>query len=218
MAEHLLRTHRLEDHRAAFAALSEELAGAGVDLAVELLPMTTAVDLRVDPAEVTTPALVGVLSRTPVGTVGGALPIRPNTWTGLAGPAGDGRACWLGPDEWLLVGDGLPAEEDLRATGASAVDVSAQRTGVRLRGAGARALLAHDCALDLRPASFPPGTCAQTLLGQAGVLLVAHHTDEDGIDVHVRSSFAGYVADLLLDAAEEFRTGMLHTEILGDAA
>jgi sarcosine oxidase subunit gamma len=192
----LLPTHPLEAYRDAFAALSAELAAAGTDLAVELEPLTSAVDLRVDPAAVDAATLRYV--------VGGTLPTLPNTWTVLA----DGRAVWLGPDEWLLTGE-PPArawEEALRTVvgphGGAAVDVSAQRTGFRLRGAGARALLAQGCALDLRPASFPPGSAAQTLLGQSGVLLIV---DDDGFRLLVRTSFAGYVADWLLDATTEFR-------------
>ncbi len=193
--EPLAATHPLEAHRDAFAALSAELAAAGTDLAIELEPLTSAVDLRVDPAAVD--AAVGDV-------VGGPLPTAPNTWTALP----DGRAVWLGPDEWLLTGErpGEAWEEALRAVvgprGGAAVDVSAQRTGFRLRGAGARTLLAQGCALDLRPASFPPGSAAQTLLGQSGVLLTAEH---DGFRLAVRTSFAGYVADWLLDAAVEFR-------------
>lgn len=197
MADTPVATHPLELHRDALAALSDELATApGVDLAIGLLPTTAAVDLRLDPREATAPDVVG--------TVGGPLPAAPNTWT----PLMDGRASWLGPDEWLLTAD-RPAglwEDALRAVvgprGGAAVDVSAQRTGVTLRGADARELLALGCALDLRPRSFPPGSCAQTLLGQAGVLLVAVDT---GVDVLVRRSFAGYLAAWLLDAAEEFR-------------
>lgn len=196
LLEPLAATHPLEAHRAVFAALSDELASAGSDLAIELEPLTSAVDLRVDAAAVDTRALAEV--------VGGTLPTLPNTWTVLA----DGRAVWLGPDEWLLVGD-RPArawEDALRAVvgpvGGAAVDVSDQRTGLLLRGTGARRLLAAGCALDLRPASFPPGSAAQTLLGQSGVLLTAY---DDGFRLAVRTSFAGYVADWLLDAATEYR-------------
>jgi sarcosine oxidase subunit gamma len=196
----LLPTHPLEAHRAAFAALSAEFAAAGTDLAIELEPLTSAVDLRVDPAAVDAAVVDPAALRD---VVGGPLPAVPNTWTALP----DGRAIWLGPDEWLLTG-GRPAEaweEALRAVVAeqgAAVDVSAQRTGVRLRGPGARALLAQGCALDLRPASFPPGSAAQTLLGQSGVLLTA---EDDGFRLAVRTSFAGYVADWLLDATDELR-------------
>ena len=53
------------------------------------------------------------------------------------------------------------------------VDVSAQRTTLRLRGEHARDLLAGGCSLDLHPRVFGRGAAAQTLLGQAGVVLMA---------------------------------------------
>ena len=84
------------------------------------------------------------------------------------------------------------------------MDVSGQRVALRFRGRAARELLALGCALDLHPSEFPAGRCAQTLLAQAGVLLVALGDGDDYV-LHVRSSFAGYLADWLLDAAREFR-------------
>ena len=68
----------------------------------------------------------------------------------------------------------------------------------------ARELLSFGCSIDLRPASFPRGSCAQTTVGRAGVLVVALG-DGDDFRLFVRSSFAGYLADWLLDAAQEFR-------------
>ncbi|MCD2194689.1 sarcosine oxidase subunit gamma [Actinomycetospora endophytica] len=195
MADTLTRTHPLEAWRTAFAALSEELDPG---LAIELAPLTTALDLRVD--------ATGVFPFADV--LGGPLPTAPNTWT----PIRDGRAVWLGPDEWLVTSttaSGPRWEDEVRAVAGphrgAVVDVSAQRTGVRLRGRDARELLSFGCALDLRPASFPAGSCAQTLLGQSGVLLLADDDGGPALDVVVRASFAGYVAGWLLDAAEELR-------------
>jgi sarcosine oxidase subunit gamma len=207
----LTRTHPLEAWRPAFAGLSDELAATDADLTIELLPFVATLDVRLDPERVDL-AVADV--------VGGALPTTPNT----SAPIRDGRAVWLGPDEWLLTGPSTPDEESIRAVVApldgAAVDVSAQRTGLRLRGAGARELLRLGCALDLRPASFPTGSCAQTLLGQAGVLLVADRSDDGApvMDVVVRTSFAGYVADWLLDAAEEFRPISYATDQEGERA
>jgi sarcosine oxidase subunit gamma len=48
------------------------------------------------------------------------------------------------------------------------------------------------------------GSSAQTALGQAGAVLLAPSDAGDDYLVFVRSSFAGYVADWLLDAALEF--------------
>ena len=86
------------------------------------------------------------------------------------------------------------------------VDVSAQRTTVALRGEHARDLLAGGCALDLHPRVFGRGAAAQTLLGQAGVLLMALDDTGTHYRLVVRSSFAGYLTAWLLDAATEYRT------------
>ena len=88
--------------------------------------------------------------------------------------------------------------------GGSATDVSAQRIAVRLKGARARDLLARGCSIDLHPRVFGGGRSAQTTLGLAGVVLLALTDTGDDYLILVRSSFAGYLADWLLDAAAEF--------------
>jgi len=129
-------------------------------------------------------------------------PAPANTWV----PAGDGHSIWLGPDEWLVTS---PTETPwalaarLLAAGHDAVtDVSAQRITLRLTGEHVRDVLATGCAIDLHPRAFPPGSSAQTTLARAGVILLALG---DGYLLLVRSSFAGYLADWLLDACTEFR-------------
>jgi sarcosine oxidase subunit gamma len=64
--------------------------------------------------------------------------------------------------------------------------------------------LAKGTPLDLDPRTFGEGTAAETTLGQAGVILLA--VDGSGTDyrILIRSSFARYLADWLLDAAEEY--------------
>ena len=187
----LTLVHQLEDRRAALAD-----ASVGTVLRLELEAPAAAVDLRVDP-DGTGPSAIAF-------AVGAALPARPDTWTALP----SGLALRLGPDEWLLTSTTADpqdfefhVDETASAHGGMAVDVSAQRTSVRVRGTAARELLSFGCSLDLRPTSFPRGRCAQTLLGQAAVLLVAH--DVDDLVLIVRTSFAGYVADWLVDAAAE---------------
>ncbi|GAA4917273.1 sarcosine oxidase subunit gamma [Actinomycetospora succinea] len=189
----LTLVHPLEGRRDALAA-----ASVGTLLSLDLEAPVAAVDLRVDP-DGSGPAAVGA-------AVGAALPARPDTWTALP----SGLALRLGPDEWLLTSTTADpqdwefhVDETASAHGGMAVDVSAQRTSVRVRGTAARDLLAFGCSLDLRPAAFPRGRCAQTLLGQAAVVLVAY--DVDDLALIVRSSFAGYVADWLVDAAAEFQ-------------
>jgi sarcosine oxidase subunit gamma len=190
MAE-LLRTHPLEAWSIPFARLPDT-----VGIAVE--PFVAMADVRLRAVGAEASAALGV-----------ELPTAPNTWE----PAGTGRAVWLGPDEWLLTSTTETPEEleaRVRAAvlpwGGSATDVSAQRIGLRLTGARVREVLAKGCSIDLHPRVFGRGSCVQTALGQAGVVLLALSGAGDNYVVLVRSSFAGYLADWLLDAALEFTT------------
>lgn len=139
--------------------------------------------------------------------LGLSLPLEPNTVV----RAGELTALWLGPDEWLVVGppdSQRDLEDRIRAASGeehvAVTDVSAQRTTLLVSGARARDLLAHGCPLDLHPRAFGPGRCAQTTLARAQVVLVARDEPGGGFWVLVRSSFAGYLTDWLLDAAAEY--------------
>ncbi len=139
--------------------------------------------------------------------LGLSLPLEPNTVV----RAGKLTVLWLGPDEWLLVGapdTQRDLEQRIRAAAGdehvSVTDVSAQRTTLLVSGARARDLLAHGCPLDLHPRAFGPGRCAQTMLARAQVVVVARDEPGSGFWVLVRSSFAGYLTDWLLDAAGEY--------------
>ena len=87
--------------------------------------------------------------------------------------------------------------------GATVVDVSANRTTLELRGPRARELLEFGCPIDLHPRVFGPGSCAQTLLARANVLMWFVTEDPEPIyRLFVRPSFAAYVAAWLADAAD----------------
>jgi sarcosine oxidase subunit gamma len=127
---------------------------------------------------------------------------------------GDTGAIWLGPDEWLITtrsGTGVALESRLRDAvgphGGAAIDVSGQRTTLRLKGSRARDVLAKGCSLDLHPGAFGASSAAQTMLGQAGVVLLA--VDGGGTDYRllVRTSFARYLLAWLADAAAEYVVG-----------
>jgi len=190
MAE-LLRTHPLEAWADTFAGLP-----AAVGITVE--PFVAMADVRVGAVDAEVSARLGF-----------ELPTAPNTWV----PTEDGRAVWLGPDEWLVTSTAQTPEEleerlrdALVPHGGAAVDVSAQRIGLRLTGERVRDVLVRGCSLDLHPRVFRRGAAAQTTLGLAGVVLLALSDDGDDYGVLVRSSFAGHLADWLLDAALEFTT------------
>ncbi|MGW1669868.1 sarcosine oxidase subunit gamma [Streptomyces sp. NPDC002324] len=162
------------------------------------LPFLTQFDIRLDAKGAAADA-IGLALDLP-------LPLEPGTVV----RAGQLTALWLGPDEWLLVGPPGSARdlEDRIRTAAgdepvSVTDVSAQRTTLLVAGPGARELLSHGCALDLHPRAFGAGRCAQTTLGRTQVVLVARDEPGTGFWVLVRSSFAGYLTDWLLDAATE---------------
>jgi sarcosine oxidase subunit gamma len=78
---------------------------------------------------------------------------------------------------------------------------------LELSGPFARDVLAHGCAIDLHPRVFGPGSCVQTNLAKAQVML---HQTATGpgraatYRVFVRASYADYLARWLLDAAVEY--------------
>jgi sarcosine oxidase subunit gamma len=163
-------------------------------------PFVAMADLRVDP---TGPAAAAVAAYLDV-----ALPTAPSTYV----ESETATAIWLGPDEWLITSPFRTPEEletglrEAVSGEGSVVDVSAQRTTLRLRGEHVRDLLSGGCAIDLHPRVFLRGAAAQTLLGQAGVVLMALDDTGTHYQLVVRSSFAGYVTSWLLDAATEYRT------------
>ncbi|MFC7344428.1 sarcosine oxidase subunit gamma [Saccharopolyspora griseoalba] len=127
--------------------------------------------------------------RTDAAEAGGMRLPGPNRVTGDEHRA----ALWLGPDEWLLIG--VTAGTEHR----SAVDVSAARTTLRLRGPAAREVLAALCSLDLHPRVFGPGQVAQTSIARAQVVLWQLDA-EPTYRLLVRNSFAEHLAAALLDA------------------
>ena len=123
-------------------------------------------------------------------------PPQPNmatTWNGR-------DVLWLGPDEWLVVGEpGTEGaiERDLEDAMAgehhSAIDVGADRIVFDMTDG--LELLSSGCGLDLHPTRWLPGMCAQTLFGHAQVIL--QQRDERTTRVFVRPSFSGYFVERL---------------------
>jgi sarcosine oxidase subunit gamma len=193
MADTLARRSPLQEWASRFSSLPDS-----TQLAEE--PFITMVDLWVDPSSAGAASAAEVLGI-------GVLPTAASTVTG--GQAVD--AIWFGPQEWLVTstdrgGEDLEARlrEAVTDHGGAAVDVSAQRTSLRLRGAHARDVLAKGCSLDLHPTVFGVGVAAQTMLAQAAVVLIPLNDNGSDYRILVRSSFAGYLAEWLIDAAGEF--------------
>lgn len=142
-------------------------------------------------------------------TIGFAIPTDANTVT-----AHEQRvACWLGPNEWLLIcGEdektSFPDKlrDGLGTVFAAATDVSSGQTIIRIRGQRALDVLAKGCTLDLHPRAFGSGRCAQSSIGKASTLI--RYVDEiPTLDIVVRRSFADYLWQWLTDAAAEYCRG-----------
>jgi sarcosine oxidase subunit alpha len=128
--------------------------------------------------------------------------------TGGVVRAGDRTVLALGPDEYLVLDGPSTGADELRAAVGSdgaVTDVSATRTTVVLSGRHARDVLSHGMAVDLD--ALVPGRCVQTLLAQCAVVAVGvgePWTADDRVEILVRSSFAGHLADWLLLTAAEY--------------
>lgn len=193
MADTLTRRSPLQEFTSRFADLHESVR-------VDEEPFVEMVDLWVDPSGRGGKAAADVLNMR-------TLPTTAST----AVTVSDTTVIWLGPQEWLITRPapvGRPLETRLRAVvtdhGGAAIDVSAQRTTVRLRGTHARDVLAKGSSLDLHPSVLGPGSAVQTALGQAAVILIPLNDTGTDYRILVRSSFAAYLAEWLIDAAEEF--------------
>jgi sarcosine oxidase subunit gamma len=138
------------------------------------------------------------------------LPTEPNT----SATKGRVTALWLGPDEWLLT---CPVDdtaffinslrEALNGTHCAITEVGDGRVAFSLQGPSARDVLAKGCPLDLHPRSFTSGSCAQSLLAKAPVLI--HLVEDDpaagpSFEVYVARSFAQYLWAWLEDAGREY--------------
>ena len=117
---------------------------------------------------------------------------------------------WIGPDRWLVVesersgpGLGTRLAEVLASTPATLIDLSHGRTVLRVAGRSSGDLLAKGCGIDIHPRAFPVGRCAQSLLGQVGVLV--HAVDEaPSFDLYVARSYALTVWEWVTDSTAEY--------------
>src|SRR4029077_5800954 len=115
------------------------------------------------------------------------------------------------PDEWLVTAPAGAAPEllaritrALPSGRAMVTDLSASRCIIETAGAQARRLLEKSCGLDLHPRAFGPGQCAQTLFAKLPVI-IDQLSAAPSYRLFVQRSAARWLAEWLIDAAEEFR-------------
>ena len=169
-----------------------ERAFAVSGLTLEPCPPAERISLR---ADTETAAAIGVM-------LGLELPTRAKT--SATGP--ETLACWLGPDEWLLIAENGGAA-DLSGKLAtvengtfSAVDISHRNTAIMVSGRKAADTLNSGCPQDLSLAAFPVGACSRTLLAKSEIVLIREA--EDRFRVECWRSFSDYVWKYLVDAAK----------------
>jgi len=114
----------------------------------------------------------------------------------LSASTRDGHSIlWLGPDEYLVVGD-APA----LSAADSVVDVSHRSAGIRVSGSRASWCINAFCALDLD--RMPVDGCTRTLFGKAEIILWRR----GDLEFHIETarSLAPYVWACLEEARREF--------------
>ena len=119
-----------------------------------------------------------------------------------------GRALWLEPGAWLLVGD--PGETETAVATLEgrtdddvhilATSLSSGRGVIGLSGGGARALIETGCPIDLHPRAFGPGRCAASLFNETPVIIDQISDAPDYALIADRAALAS-LWDQLLDAA-----------------
>ena len=188
----------------AFFATAAGDAADGAAVGISERPFLGHLNLRGDPGN-------GGFTGPAAGVLGFRLPAEPNTTAGEGGLL----ALWLGPDEWLVVTPpdaqaslAQSLETAFDGVHASVADVTGGQIVITLSGPSARDVLAKGCPLDLHPAVFGPGDCAQTLLAKANVTIRCVD-DSPSFELIVRRSFAEYTALWLHDAAMEYGCAVL---------
>jgi sarcosine oxidase subunit gamma len=196
MADILTRRSRYRVGEPRFASMP-----TSASLAEE--PFVAMVDLWVDaagqPGGAAAPTARGV----------DTLPATPST----AVSGRDSTVIWFGPQEWLIT-SARSCGEELEATLREAVVRARRRSRRRLRPAHHSRPSGCTCPGRHRDRAArwtctrrysDPGAAAQTTLGQAGVVLIQLSDNGTRLPNHRGArSFAGYLADWLIDAAEEF--------------
>jgi len=130
-----------------------------------------------------------------------ALGMRPPTAPNMVASAGGKALLWLGPDEWLAIGqEAAPLREALAGIHSSVVDVTSSRKSLVVSGERAEEILSKAATLDFNVGAFPVGSCAQTNIARTQGIIWRRSKKE--FTIYVRSSFAPYLRAWLDDAAQ----------------
>ena len=130
-----------------------------------------------------------------------ALGVRPPTAPNTVASAGGTAILWLGPDEWLVIGqEAAPLQAALAEIHSAVVDVTSSRKALVVSGARAEEILSKAATLDFSLGAFPVGSCAQTNIARTQGIIWRRAAQE--FVIYVRSSFAPYLRAWLDDATQ----------------
>ena len=134
--------------------------------------------------------------------------------------AGRVRILTLGPAEWWLVGREISAEVEAlsaverEAQGLVISDFSSAISVFEVSGAGARALFAKACGLEIDGAAFLIGTCARTRFANLSVVIDLVQ-GPDRFELYVGRSFTPYLTAWLADAGTKPASERIDAELTG---
>ena len=114
----------------------------------------------------------------------------------------DPAALWIGPDQWLLVGERLSSGEIIAACRSqlgdilhAATDASDALTRFVLEGSGARMLLAMMSGVDFHPSNLGPAHCVRTRMAKLPVVIRA--LGDECFELFVDRSASRYLYEYL---------------------
>lgn len=195
MSEPMTRRHGLE----AFLSLLPTRTGDEDSVKIEIQADLGHINLRGSPVN---PEFLSTVA----GVLRQELPVAANTMT-----TGNLRIYWLGPDEWQVVTGNDDTDElsarlraALEGLHASVSDLTGGQVALHVSGPDVRDVLAKGCTLDLSPAEFEVGACAQSGLAKTSMLIGRIDDAEPKFEIVVRRSFADYALRWLHHAASEY--------------
>ena len=140
-----------------------------------------------------------------------ALPVEANTLS-----SGDRRIYWLGPDEWLVrtrIDETRALCSALRAATSELHSAVNEQSGglvsLLLTGEAVEDMLARGTTLDVHSSRFTRGSCAQTGLAKASVLM-ARLDEQTAFEIVVRRSFSDYLLRWIAHTVPPGRLALLH--------
>ena len=135
-----------------------------------------------------------------LGATGFGLPIAPFGITNQ----NDCAACWLGPNEWLIIGVKTPEHLAAGLAGCrhALIRIGDGQQIIAITGARAVDVLTKHCPLDLHDLKRSQPWCSRTVL--AGIQIILRNLYDGSYRVHVGRSLADYTWRILEDAALEF--------------